>query len=58
MGSYASLVQLIWKFIEIYVYSKRQKTGRPVFGAFQNGLVVKPSGYRTTSDNRTYMSGY
>ena len=39
---------------DIYsIYSKRPKTGRPVFGVFENRLVPKRFGYRTTSDNRT-----
>ena len=39
-------------------YSDAPKSGRPVFGVFENCPVPNPSGYRTMSDNRTVMSGY
>ena len=39
-------------------YSRCPKSGHPVFGVFEKRPVVKPSGFQTTSDNRTVMSGY
>ena len=39
-------------------YSKRPKTGRPVFGVFKKRPVPKRFGFRTMSENRTFMSGF
>ena len=39
-------------------YSDAPKSGRPVFGAFDLCPVCESSGFQTTSDNRTILSGY
>ena len=45
-------------FVMACEYSKRPKTGRPVFGAFDLCPVCESSGFQTTSDNQTLSSGY
>ena len=45
-------------FLGSQIYSERPKSGRPDFGVFEKCLVVKSSGFQTTSGNRTILSRY